>query len=102
MKILYANKLIVGFAVINFVLVGIVYYIFVFQKSSVEAMNEHCNVKLLEDNLVGNPLPKYEFTDIEKKDVYEILTQGKVLMIVFSSNCDACLDEFEFCRASLR
>ena len=59
-------------------------------------MNLKCNTKILESNLIGNPLPAYEFVNSEGKNEYEGLTQGKVLIVVFLTHCDACLTEFDF------
>lgn len=58
-------------------------------------MNRLCNLKLLENNLVGQSLPDYEFVNIEGANKYSELTKGRVLLIVFLTTCQACLKEFD-------
>ena len=96
MKINYSKKLLVAFAVVNFILVGVLYYWFIFQRYNAEEMDLRCNTKILESNLIGQLLPKYEFVNSEGTDIYQGLTQGKVLIVVFLTNCQACLSEFDF------
>ena len=96
MKINYSKKLVFGIAVVNFILLGVFYYWFVFQKRPAEQMDLRCNTKILESNLIGQPLPAYEFVNSEGIDAYRNLTQGKVLIVVFLAHCDACLEEFDF------
>lgn len=96
MKISYSRNLILGIAAVNVVLIAGLFYRFAFQKTSVEEINLRCNTKILESSLIGQPLPKYKFEDRRGNEVYENLTQGKVLMVVFLTHCQACINEFEF------
>lgn len=45
--------------------------------------------------MVGQSFPKYEFANLDGTDMYQGLTQGKVLIIVFLTSCQACLEEFD-------
>lgn len=76
--------------------VGTLFYWFVFREDPVKAMNLRCNIKALESNLIGRPLPKYEFVDQDGKDGYQNLTRGKMLVVVFLTRCGACRTEFDF------
>ena len=88
--------MIFSIAAVNVVLITGLFYWFAFQKTSAEEMNLRCNTKILESNLIGQPLPKYKFADRNGTEVYENLTQGKVLIVIFLTHCQACMKEFEF------
>lgn len=95
MKINFSRKLVFGIATINVILVGALFYWLIFRENPVEGMNLRCNTKILESNLIGQSLPKYEFVNREGADVYRDLMQGKVLIVVFLTHCQACLAEFD-------
>lgn len=102
MKIKFSKKLLFAAALFNFGVVGLLFYIFVFQKTSAEEMNMRCNTEMLESSLVGSTLPEYKFVDGNGIDSYAKLTDGKVLMIVFLTHCQACLTEFDFLKSNFQ
>lgn len=96
MNISYSKKLVIGIAAINVVLLAAFFYWFVFQKTSAEEMNLRCNTRILESSLIGRTLPEYEFLSRNGNNEYANLIQGKVLIVVFLTHCQACLTEFDF------
>lgn len=95
MKLNYSKKITLGVATLNFIFVGALFYWFYPRANSIEDMNQRCNTKFIENNLVGKKLPDYAFVDKYETDMYQNLTQGKVLIIIFLTHCEACLKEFE-------
>ena len=92
----YSTKLVAGIAVLNLILVGALFYWFAVRGTPAdELVDQRCNTKLLESELLGQPLPKYQFADRQGADAYQRLTHGKVLIIVFLTHCPACLAEFK-------
>lgn len=96
MGINFSKKLVFGAAVINIILVGGLFYWLFLSSIPTEDLDRLCNTKLLESNLVGQSLPEYEFVSRDGANVYNDLTQGKVLLIVFLTHCEACMKEFDF------
>lgn len=96
MKFNHTKKVIFGIAAINILILGTFFYWFIFQRNPAWDMDLRCNTKVLEKNLVGRSLPDYEFVNLDGKDIYPDLMNGKVLIVVFLTDCQACLAEFDF------
>lgn len=91
----YSTKLVAGIAALNLILVGALFYWFAFRGNPANEIDQRCNTKILESELLGQPLPKYQFADRDGADVYQNLTRGKILIVVFLTHCPACVAEFK-------
>lgn len=96
MKILSNPKTIVLILSANFIVLVSLFVWFYTSYVRVENPEATCNGEYLSRTLANNPLPNYEFTDLNGNSEYENLIKDKVLLVFLRSDCAACQKEVAF------